>query len=140
MGTRDVHIFIHRGRDSSETKHDPSNGQFAAGGSSGKKAEGSTSSKPPSPHASEGSGEFEHKGSANLKAQGLKPQSRGEGNSSSAAALVCWKAAQTSGKPATVVMTGRGWAVLGKGEKLARGQPHMTVSPEGQLHAYEGKR
>ena len=40
MGTRDVHIFIHRGRDNSETKHDPSNGQFAAGGSSGKKAEG----------------------------------------------------------------------------------------------------
>ena len=39
MGTRDVHIFIHRGRDA-ETKHDPKNGQFAAGGSSGKKAEG----------------------------------------------------------------------------------------------------
>jgi hypothetical protein len=52
MGTRDVHIFIHRGRDSSETKHDPKNGQFAAGGSSGKKSSGSGgSSKEPEPWA-----------------------------------------------------------------------------------------
>ena len=35
MGTRDVHIFIHRGRDSSETKHDPKNGQFTGGGGGG---------------------------------------------------------------------------------------------------------
>jgi hypothetical protein len=92
--------------------------------------------KPPSPHGSE----FEHIGRADLKAQGFKPKGRGAGNSSHEAALVAWKHAQNSGKQATAVIGGRGWGVLRPGDKVAHGQPHMTVTPEGVLHAYEPKK
>jgi hypothetical protein len=92
--------------------------------------------KPPSPHGSE----FEHIGRADLKAQGFKPKGRGAGNSSHEAALVAWKHAQNTGKQATAVIGGRGWGVLRPGDKVAHGQPHMTITPEGVLHAYELKK
>jgi len=97
------------------------------------KLETEDESKPKSPHGSE----FQHVGRADLKAQGFKPKGRGSGNSQHEAALVAWKHAQSTNKQASAVIGGRGWAVLGHGEKVAYGQPHMTITPEGVLHAYK---
>lgn len=112
------------GHDVSDEARD-ADGKFSAGGAT-----------PASPHNGKGAGQFEHKGRADLAAQGLKPKSRGDGYSQNDVALVAWKAAQNTGKTATAVLTGRGWAVLKPGDKVAFGQPHMTVSRAGVLHAY----
>lgn len=107
------------------------NGQFGTGSNS----EG----KPNSPHHKEGKLEFQHNGKADLSKQGFKPKRRGDGGSKTEAAQVGWGHAQAIGKPATVVMTGRGWAVLSHKDAVARGQPHLVVTQEGEVHAYNGK-
>jgi len=107
------------------------NGQFGTGSSGG---------KPNSPHHESPHKEFEHRGGGNLKQQGFKPRSKGEGDNQTHAAQVGWKAAIDSGQPKTVALTGRGWQVLGKNEKVAHGQPHMVVTPSGDVHAYAIKK
>lgn len=106
-------------------------GQFGSGG-------GGSSEKPNSPHEGK-AGEFTHHGRADLAKQGFKPKGRDTSGSQHGAALVAWKSAQNTGKPATAVIGGRGWTILRDGDKVPHGTPHMTVSPEGVLHAYNPK-
>ncbi len=103
-------------------------GRFAGGG-------GGSDAKPESPHEGK-SGQFEHAGSADLKAQGFSPKSRGSGDSMHEAALVAWQHAKNTGATATAQPGGRGWRVVGPGQKLSYGSSHITVSPEGKLHSY----
>jgi hypothetical protein len=110
-------------------------GKFSSGDSSIRKTIKEAIEKPDSPHGEE----YEHKGRADLAAQGFKPKGRGAGTSQHDAALVAWKHAQNIGKPATAVIGGRGWTVLRPGDKVPFSTPHMTVSPEGIVHAYNPK-
>ncbi len=103
-------------------------GRFAGGGDGDNK-------KPDSPHEGK-SGSFEHTGSADLAVQGLKPTSRAPGDNMTSAALVAWQHAKNTGETATAQPGGRGWRVVGPKQKLTYGTSHITVSPEGKLHAY----
>jgi hypothetical protein len=80
--------------------------------------------------------QFQHVGRADLKAQGFNPKRRGHGESQHEAALVAWHHAQQTKEAATAVITPRGWTILRPGENVSLAQPHMVVTPEGELHAY----
>lgn len=82
---------------------------------------------------------FKVGGTADLKAQGFSPMKRGDGADKTHAARVAWQHASVTGKPATVAITAYGWSVITGNQSVAVGQPHMVVTPEGKLTAYNPK-
>lgn len=95
--------------------------------------------KPPSPWEG-ASGHFEHAGTASLPEQGFTPTGKAKGMDTTGALRVGWKYAQQIGKPATVLLSGRGgWLVNKEGNKIPYGQSHMTVHPDGRVHRYNYK-
>jgi hypothetical protein len=102
-------------------------GQFGPGGGL------STSS----PHQGK-SGKFKETKKYNLAKQGLKPKRRAGGNDFTGALQVAWAHAQATGKPATILPTGRGgFTLLSPGNRIPYNSPHVQVDAEGNVTQYE---